>query len=167
MHVVASLQANHSPLLWTTFAPEAIQALEAATYPGNLRDLREVVVRASLHAKAEDGDEVRLEHLLPELQVSLKFERRGDHATQLRVVSWALWKTRDRVREAAELIGANRNTVGALRAEFTVSEAFLGSVAPATWGIESRETLKRKLNLPSGYGHTIPVPSFRPIWRHR
>ena len=35
---------------------------EAATYPGNLRDLREAVIRASLHARAEDTDEVRLEH---------------------------------------------------------------------------------------------------------
>jgi DNA-binding NtrC family response regulator len=101
----------------STFAPEAIQALEAATYAGNLRALREVVVRAYLHAKAENRDEVRLEHLPPELQISLKFERGGDHATQLRVVSWALWKTGDRVREAAELIGTNRNTVGELRSE--------------------------------------------------
>ena len=101
----------------TAFAPEAMQALEAATYPGNSRDLRGLVVRAYLHATAEDRDEVRLEHLPPERQISLKFERRGDHATQLRVVSWALWKTGDQVREAAELIGANRNTVGALRAE--------------------------------------------------
>ena len=52
-----------------------------------------MVVRAYLHAKAEERDEVRLEHLPPERQISLKFERRGDRATQLRVVSWALWKT--------------------------------------------------------------------------
>ena len=98
------------------FAPEAIQSLEAATYPGNLRDLRGAVIRAYLHA-AGSNPEVRLEHLRPELQIPLRFERRGDRATQLRVVAWALWKTCDRVGEAAKLIGAHSNTVGALRAE--------------------------------------------------
>lgn len=99
------------------FAPEAIGALEAANYPGNLRDLRETVVSAYLFGAASGGNEVRLEMLRRELQMPLKFERRGDHASQLRVVAWALWKSGDRVREAAELIGAHWNTVGALRAE--------------------------------------------------
>jgi DNA-binding NtrC family response regulator len=97
-------------------APETIQALEAAKYPGNLRDLRGAVVQAYLLA-ADGSTELRLENLRPELQMSLKFERRGDHGTQLRVVAWALWKTGDRVGEAAKLIGVHSNTVGALRAE--------------------------------------------------
>jgi len=100
-----------------------MDALEAARYPGNLRDLRGVVTRAYLHARAGSSDEVRLEHLPAEMQRPLRFERRGDHATQLRVVSWALWKTGDRVRETAELIGANRNTVAALRAELVAKRA--------------------------------------------
>ena len=123
-HAPATTGVSGGP---SRFAPEAIQALEAATYPGNLRDLREAVVRAYLHARAEDSDEVRLENLLPELQISLRFERRGGRATQLRVVSWALWKTSDRVREAAELIGANRNTVGALRAELLARRSSPGA----------------------------------------
>lgn len=110
------------------FAPEAIEALEAASYPGNLRDLRETVVSAYLFGAASGSDEVRLEMLRRELQIPLKFERRGDHATQLRVVAWALWKTGDRVREAAELLGANRNTVGALRAELIARANSLGPV---------------------------------------
>jgi len=96
-------------------AREAMDALEAARYGGNLRELRGVVTRAYLHAGS--SEEVRLEHLKAEMQPSLRFERRGDHATQLRVVGWALWKTGDRVQEAARLIGANRNTVAALRME--------------------------------------------------
>ena len=96
-------------------APEAMDALEAARYGGNVRDLRNVITRAYLRAGA--SDDVRLEHLKAAMQRPLRFERRGDHATQLRVVAWALWKTRDRVQEAARLIGANRNTVAALRAE--------------------------------------------------
>ena len=100
----------------TTFAPEVIQALEAATYPGNLRDLREAVVVAYLHATAEDNHEVRLDDLLPQGRMSLKFQRRANRASQLQLVSWALWKTGDRVQAAAELIGAHRNTVAALRA---------------------------------------------------
>jgi hypothetical protein len=67
---------------------------------------------------------VKLEMLRRELQMPLKFERRGDHATQLRVVSWAVWKTGDRVQEAAELLGTNRNTVGALRAELLARQEF-------------------------------------------
>lgn len=110
------------------FAPEAIQALEAAKFPGNLRDLREAVVQAYLHS-AQGNHEVRLEDLRSDLQTSLKFKRRGDRASQLRVVSWALWKTGDRVQEAAELIGANRNTVGALRAELRAGANSLGPSA--------------------------------------
>lgn len=100
----------------TRLAPEVIQALEGAKWPGNLRDLRGAVNRAYEHA-GTGSSEVRLENLEAQYQIPLKFERRGDHATQLRVVSWALWKTRDRVRESAKLIGAHANTVGKLRAE--------------------------------------------------
>ena len=82
------------------------------------------MVRAYVHATAEVEDDVRLEHVPPERQISLKLERRGDRATQLRVVSWPLWKTGDRVLEAAALIGANRNTVGALRAELLTRKGF-------------------------------------------
>ena len=49
--------------------------------------------------------------------MSLRYEPRADHATQLRVVQWALWQTGDHVGKAAELIGASRNTVSVLRAE--------------------------------------------------
>lgn len=102
-------------------APEVIHALEVAKYPGNLRDLRGTVTQAYLHAGESQG-EVRIEDLRPELQVSLRFERRGDRAAQLRVVAWALWKTGNRVAEAAELIGAHRNTVRTLRTELTRRE---------------------------------------------
>lgn len=94
-----------------------MNALEAAKYPGNVRDLRGYINRAYLHAREKSSNEVRLEHLPAQMQIPVRFERRGDRATQLRVVAWALWKTGDRVREAAELIGVNRNTVGVLRAE--------------------------------------------------
>jgi DNA-binding NtrC family response regulator len=105
----------------TKLAPEVIQALEVAKYPGNLRDLRGTVVQAYLHA-GEGSAEVRLENLRRALQISLRFERRGDHATQLRVVAWALWKTGDRIGDAARLIGAHANTVSSLRAELIAQQ---------------------------------------------
>ena len=49
--------------------------------------------------------------------MSLRFEPRADRFAQLRVVEWALWRTGDHVGKAAELVGASRNTVSALRAE--------------------------------------------------
>jgi hypothetical protein len=63
------------------------------------------------------SQELRVEHLPESDRVSLRFEPRADRVAQLRVVEWALWRTRDHVGNAAELIGASRNTVSALRAE--------------------------------------------------
>src|SRR5207302_3046444 len=55
-------------------------------------------------------------------RVSLRFEPRADRAAQLRVVQRALWRTGDHVGKAAELIGASRYTVSALRAELRQRE---------------------------------------------
>ncbi|MGH7427593.1 MAG: sigma-54-dependent transcriptional regulator [Candidatus Methylomirabilaceae bacterium] len=97
------------------FAPEALGALEAGHYRGNLRDLRDALVPAYLRARRDGAGAVLLQHLPPQLQLALKFERGTDRATQRRVVS--LWKTGGHLGEAAELIGAHRNTVAALRLE--------------------------------------------------
>lgn len=50
-----------------------------------------------MQARGQSSCKVRLQHLPPELRIPLRFEPRGDHATQLRVVEWALWKTGDLV----------------------------------------------------------------------
>ncbi len=61
------------------------------------------MIRAYPHV-VEPATKVRLESVPPELQISLKFERRLDRGTSSRTVSSTLWKTSDRVREAAQLI---------------------------------------------------------------
>ncbi len=101
----------------TRFARDVVPVLEAGTYPGNLRDLRERIRAGYLLGRGEL--ELRVEHLPDVARVSLRFESRADHASQLRVVEWALWRCGDRVGKAAELIGVSRNTMSALRAELT------------------------------------------------
>lgn len=104
-------------------SPEAVAAFEAGSYPGNLRDLRGIVNRAYLRGRSASSEVVSLEHLPVGMHQPLRFDRRGDHAAQLRAVSWALGKTGGRVGEAARLIGASRNKVGSLRAELMASHA--------------------------------------------
>src|SRR5438128_2439169 len=99
----------------TRFAADVVPMLEAGTYAGNVRDLRERVRAAYLLGRG--NEELQVEHLPPCAHVSLRFEARADRAAQLRVVQWALWRTGDRVAKAAGLIGASRNTVSALRTE--------------------------------------------------
>jgi|GEM_PF-2226036 len=93
-------------------SPHAIAALELCAWPGNVRQLRAVVRRA--FAEAGDVEAVDAAHL------GLEAPRRFDSAAPLewkrRLVRWALWRTKGRVREAADLIGAHRNTVSAIKA---------------------------------------------------
>jgi two-component system response regulator HydG len=93
------------------FAPEVVAALEAAAWPGNVRDLKATVEAAYLHARGERV--VRLEHLPPRVQWVPRFESRGEPERNERAIVWALWRTGNRVGEAARLIGAHRNTVSA------------------------------------------------------
>jgi hypothetical protein len=47
------------------------------------------------------------------------------------VVQWALWRTGDHVGKAAELIGASRNTVSALRSQLSRGVASTGATKTA------------------------------------
>jgi len=99
----------------TQLARDVLPVLEAGTYPGNLRDLRERIRAAYLLGRG--SEELRVEHLPESARVCLRFEPRADRAAQLRVVQWALWRTGDHIGKAADLVGAGRNTVSALRAQ--------------------------------------------------
>ncbi len=94
---------------------EALAALELCDWPGNVWELRAVVLAASTNAIGEA--EIGYEHLPPAAQIAPRFDGRLDHATKRRLVAWALWRTGDRIEEAAALIGAHRNTVSKLRAK--------------------------------------------------
>ena len=92
--------------------PEAIAALELAPWPGNVRQLRAVVRRAFTEAgEVEEVDPVHLG-----LEAPRRFDSSASLEWKQRLVGWALWRTKGRVSEAAELIGAHRNTVSAIKA---------------------------------------------------
>jgi len=117
------------------FARDVVAVLEAGHYPGNLRDLRERIRAAYLLGR---GSEVlEIEHLPDSARASLRYERRADHTTQLGVVQWALWRTGDHVGKAAELIGASRNTVAALRAELRRMQERSGVPAAEAGGTQA------------------------------
>jgi DNA-binding NtrC family response regulator len=99
----------------TRFTPEALALLEVAQYPANLRDLREIVKRGYLLARRHE--ELDAPYLPQELRVSLRYDRRMDRATKVRLVQWALRMSGGHVGRAAEQIGAHRNTVRVLREE--------------------------------------------------
>src|SRR6266702_395847 len=95
-------------------APDALSMLEVANYPANLRDLREVVKAGYLRARGRH--EVGLEHLPEWVRIPLRYDRRLDRETKLRLAQWAVRTSGGHVGKAAERIGAQRNTVSALTA---------------------------------------------------
>jgi len=94
------------------FAPDALGVLELANYPANLRDLREVVKAGYLRARGRE--EIGVEHLPGWVPIPLRYDRRMDRATKLRLAEWAVRTSGGHVGKAAERIGAHRNTVAAL-----------------------------------------------------
>jgi len=103
-------------------SPDVLPVFEAAPWPGNVRELRAAIRLAHLKAVADRETTIRFEHLPIHLQIGLKYDARSDRATKMRLVAWALWRSGDRVEHAAELIGAHRNTVSALRLELRARE---------------------------------------------
>lgn len=103
----------------TAFSVEALAALELYTWPWNLWELRAVALKASTNAMGEG--QIGFEHLPMQVRISPKFDVMADRDTKRRLVVWALWRTRDRIDEAANLIGAHRNTVSKLRTELRIS----------------------------------------------
>src|SRR2546422_1299699 len=67
----------------TRLAPEVLSVLEAAAWPGNVRQLEMVVRDAYLRARR--GTMVRLEHLSELVHLPVRFERRGGRAPNAQV----------------------------------------------------------------------------------
>jgi transcriptional regulator of acetoin/glycerol metabolism len=82
-----------------------------------VRQLRAVVRRA--FAEAGDVEAVDAAHL--GLEAPTRFDLAASLEWKQRLVRWALWRTKGRVREAAELIGAHRNTVSAIKANWMIT----------------------------------------------
>jgi len=101
----------------TGFTLEALTALEFAEWPGNVRQLKQVVRTAFTSALGEK--EIRLEHLPEGVRMVPKFEPHATSAYKHRVVAWALQRSGGRIQGAARLLGVHRNTITALRTRAT------------------------------------------------
>lgn len=121
----------------TRFAADVIPLLEAGSYPGNVRELKAIVVAAYLNA--EGADHVCVEHLPEGARVALTFEPREASERQLELAAWALWRSHGNVSAAGRLIGAHRNTVARLKNELRargrldrpgLSQSAAGSAVP-------------------------------------
>jgi DNA-binding NtrC family response regulator len=91
------------------FAVDVISVLQAAEWPGNLRQLEMVIRDAYLRAGATPM--VRLNHLSELVMLPVRFRRRGNAAANARAVQLAIEATQGRVREAARLLGMSRSTL--------------------------------------------------------
>jgi DNA-binding NtrC family response regulator len=96
----------------SVFSLDALTALEFADWPGNVRQLKQVVRLAFTNALGEE--EIRLEHLPEGIRHIPRYENRATLEYKRRVVAWALRRSAGRVQEAARLLGVHRNTVTAL-----------------------------------------------------
>jgi len=97
------------------FTPAVLAVLEVANYPANLRDLREVVKAGYLRCRGRE--EMAVEDLPDWMRIPLRYDRRMDRATKVRLAEWAVRVYRGHLGRAAEGIGAHRNTVAALLAQ--------------------------------------------------
>lgn len=106
---VARFEAEHGPMT-RGFTPEALGLLEAQEWPGNIRELRDVVHRALVRARGEfiDGDDVRSELLA--LPSRVAFDKPEDLAVAVRkqeadLVARALGRCRGSRSRAARMLG--------------------------------------------------------------
>jgi DNA-binding NtrC family response regulator len=109
-HFLDRLAALHrSPV--RSFAPEALHALEAYDFPGNVRELRNAIERALVEAPK---DRIEREHLPPSIAQSAASvterkatlaEMESEHIRQI------LKLTRGRKSEAAAILGISRKTL--------------------------------------------------------
>ncbi|HEX4561995.1 MAG TPA: sigma 54-interacting transcriptional regulator [Gemmatimonadales bacterium] len=91
------------------FAPDVIALLQAATWPGNLRQLEMVVRDAYLRARGSDV--VHLAHVVQQVHLPARFERRGSFAANAGAVRLALEVTQGNVGHAAQLLRTSRTTI--------------------------------------------------------
>ncbi|HTY02792.1 MAG TPA: sigma 54-interacting transcriptional regulator [Rhodocyclaceae bacterium] len=101
-------------------SPAAVEALRGRIYEGNIRELRNLLERASLLA---DGDEIEPEHLADDLSQRPPLAPPGDDAgsfslgapiplddLQARYVAWAAGQSRDR-KTLAKTLGVSERTL--------------------------------------------------------
>ncbi len=115
-----------------TITPEAISVLEAYSWPGNIRELRNVLERALI---LEDTQEIRPEHLPAEIRGAAPSSDRRDGIVQIpaqglrmedlerSVIEQALTRTGGNVARAARLLGLSRDTLRYRMKKYHFTEA--------------------------------------------
>lgn len=93
------------------WAPSAVRSFLLHAWPGNIRELHQVIKRTLAHVGPEPTEAIQANHL------SLPLAPRVDLASLLnegalrQVVQWALRQTNDSRQAAAEILGVHRNTM--------------------------------------------------------
>jgi len=111
-------QARHH--LFLGFTPEAFQALKQYYWPGNLRELRNVVERAAILCQTDRvGIECLPENLLP----SDSSARLGDRVSFEKIeeehIRWVLATTKS-LQEAADILGVDQVTLWRRRKKYGI-----------------------------------------------
>ncbi|HZF71929.1 MAG TPA: sigma 54-interacting transcriptional regulator [Gemmatimonadaceae bacterium] len=100
----------------TRFSDTALNLLSAGEYPGNVRQLEGVVLRAYLLAKHQCAAKLDVAHFPSEVIPSFRYKRRGDREENRVAMERALGMTGGNVTKAARLLGVSRNAFNAARA---------------------------------------------------
>ena len=99
---------QHSPD--ATLSPEARQRLERYNWPGNIRELRNVLTRAAIEARDYEIGVGDLPHLEPSADPAAAVESRLDGMERGAILA-ALRKTGGHQQKAAALLGISRRTL--------------------------------------------------------
>ncbi len=105
-----------------TLTPDAIELLATHSWPGNLREFRNILERATLMADAGRAiDAAALPHIeAPQLLVSASRERWTLDELESRYIREVLRITKDNNSKAAEILGINRKTLREKRRRYGI-----------------------------------------------
>ena len=111
-------RANHK--LFSGFTPEALRVLQQYPWPGNIRELRNVIERAAILCRA---DRVGMEHLPGNLLPAESVVRTGDPVTLEKIeeqhIRHVLATTRS-LQEAADILGIDQATLWRRRKKYGI-----------------------------------------------
>jgi DNA-binding NtrC family response regulator len=93
------------------FSDAALADLCAAEWPGNVRQLENVIERAYLVAREAGRDAIVPTDILDDISPPLVYPRKGTVADRVDAVRRALERTDGNIAAAARLLGVSRNTI--------------------------------------------------------
>ena len=90
------------------FLPEAMERISQYTWPGNLREMRNTVMRAALLAQ---GNPIRVEHLCIDMNIDKPINILHDPDSERTKIVSALQKCSGNKSKAAAMLGIDRKTL--------------------------------------------------------